>query len=116
MIFRVKKQEMKMDLISKKRISIIIEVAYKEEMSDIILNSGASGFTVYNRVEGVGHSGSRGGEGTLGEMYGNIELVVITGDETSEIILNKLKDFMEDDIHMVVQITDVSVMRSKFFN
>ncbi len=104
-----------MDLVGKKRVSIIVESTYRQAIISLIQASGASGYTIYNGIEGAGHSGVRGREGMLGEFYGNIEFVVLTGDEVAETILNGLEGVIDHHHHMVVQVIDVKVIRSAWF-
>ncbi len=104
-----------MNLVEKKRVSIIVESTYQDTVINLIKKAGASGYTIYNGIEGAGHSGVRERDGMLGEFYGNIEVVVLTGVEVAEAILNGLDELMDDDHHMVVHVIDVHVIRSACF-
>ena len=104
-----------MKLFTKKRISVIVENAYKDQIVDLIKNSGASGFTVYKGMEGTGRRGIRGDSGMLSEFYANIEIVSITGPEVAEHILEGLEEIIKGGTPLVVHVVDVNVIREEYF-
>ncbi len=104
-----------MELATKKRLSVIVENAYRDQIVDLIKEAGAGGFTIYKGMEGTGHRGIRGDSGMLGEFYANIEIISITGPEVAEFVLEGLKEFMDDGIPLIVHITDVNVLNRDYF-
>jgi PII-like signaling protein len=104
-----------MNLSIRKRLSIIVENAYRKQIVDLIKDSGAGGFTIYKGMEGTGNRGIRGDSGMLGEFYANIEVVTITSAEVSETILKGLADLMDDGAPLVVHVIDVNVIRGDYF-
>lgn len=104
-----------MNLDNKKRISIIVENAYRDQIIDLIKEAGAGGLTIYKGMDGTGNRGIRGDSGMLSEFYANVEIVSITGPETAETILKGLEEFMEEGTPLVVHVIDVKVIRGDYF-
>lgn len=105
-----------MEFYSKKRISIIVETAFKEKVISLLEDCGASGYTVYKGIYGKGRHGLKQDRAGLGDFSGNVEIVSITGTEVAECILIELKRMIERDIELIVHVTDTSVIRNDHFN
>jgi PII-like signaling protein len=100
----------------KKRISIIVEEVYRDEVVKLLEESGASGFTVYKDIYGKGKSGVRGKCGGLSEISSNIEIVSITGPEVADRSLRGLTTLINKGVVLIVHMTDVKVIRNDYFN
>lgn len=105
-----------MNLFPKKRISIIVEHAYKDKVIKLIETSGASGFTIYKGIYGKGRNGIKGDHGGLGEVGVNIEIVTVTSEEVAEKILAGLQRAIDKGFILIVHIADVQVLRDDYFN
>ncbi|WP_028308472.1 DUF190 domain-containing protein [Desulfitibacter alkalitolerans] len=105
-----------MKLFPKKRISIIVESTYKENIIKLLEKSGASGFTLYKGIYGKGRNGIKGDYGGLGDIGMNIEIVTITSPETAEKILFGLQKRIDQGIIIIVHVIDVYVLRDDYFS
>lgn len=105
-----------MEFFDKKRISIIVEKVYRDQVIKLIEDSGASGFTEYTEISGKGRHGVRSDHGGLGGISGNLEIVTITGPETAQRILQRLSAMIDKGVVMIVHIIDVKVIREKHFD
>ncbi|OEF97403.1 DUF190 domain-containing protein [Desulfuribacillus alkaliarsenatis] len=104
-----------MNLYDKRKIGIIVEKVYKERILRLIEKAGASGYTVYQNISGMGLHGSRGDFGSLSELSGNVEIVVVSSLEVAEKILKGLQYLMDEDISIIVHVIDVKVLRDDHF-
>lgn len=104
-----------MQLFGKKRISIIVENAFRDRVIKLIETSGASGFTVYKAIYGKGQHGISGEYGGLREISGNVEIVTITGPEVAEQIIQGLQSMLDKGIVLIVHVADVNVIRNEHF-
>lgn len=105
-----------MKFYNKKRISIIVEKAYKDKVIMLLEDCGASGYTVYKGIYGKGCHGVKEDHAGLGDFSGNVEIVSITGPEVAECILRGLQRMIEKGIELIVHVADVSVIRNNHFN
>ncbi len=105
-----------MELYDKKKISIIVEKVYKDKVISLAEKAGTSGFTVYQNITGNGRHGSKSDFGSLSELSGNVEIVVIASDEVAEKILLELKTLTDENISIIVHILDVKVIRDDHFH
>ncbi|MDA8226223.1 MAG: DUF190 domain-containing protein [Desulfitobacterium hafniense] len=105
-----------MEFYSKKRLSIIVETAFKEKVISLLEDCGASGYTVYKGIYGKGRHGIKQDRAGLGDYSCNVEIVSISSPEVAECILRELKRMIERDIVLIVHVTDVSVIRDDHFN
>ncbi len=105
-----------MKLYDKKRISIIVEKACRDNIIKLLEKSGASGFTVYKDIYGKGKSGMRGDHSSLNEISGNLEIVSITSPEVAERILQGLSNMIEKGFILTVHVMDVKVIRDDHFS
>lgn len=104
-----------MQLYKKKKISIIVERCYKFKVLSITDEAGASGYTLYNNIEGRGSHGAMSDYGLLSEMSGNVEIVIICSGSVADKIFAGLQYLIEDDITLIVNIIEVQVMRDEHF-
>ena len=105
-----------MELYSKKRISVIIEKAYKDKVVMLLEECGASGYTVYKSISGKGHHGVKEDYAGIGDFYSNIEIVSITSPDVAERVLCGLHRVIDKGIEFIVYVVDVSVIRNEHFN
>jgi PII-like signaling protein len=103
-------------LFNKKRISIIVEGAYRDAVLELVENSGASGFTVYTGIYGKGRHGIKENRGGFGGFSCNVEIVTITSPGVADRILQGLQQMMEEGIMLVVHVADVQVVRDHHFS
>ncbi|MEW6541913.1 MAG: hypothetical protein AB1402_09960 [Bacillota bacterium] len=103
-------------LFAKKRVSIIVEGTYKDAVIELIENSGASGFTVYGDICGKGQRGMKRSRGGVADVSCNVEVAVIAGVAVTDRILLGLRQMMDQGIMLVVHVTDVQVMRDRYFS
>jgi|GEM_PF-755336 len=100
----------------KKKISIIVEMVYKDKVLSLIEKAGASGYTIYKGIIGKGKHGLRNDfSGAIGDSYGNVEIVTITSSEVAERIFHELQKKMEKGIVLILHSIDVDVMRDEYF-
>lgn len=104
-----------MKIYNKKRVSVIVEKAWKDRVIKLFEDSGASGFTIYKEIYGKGRHGVKGTPGSLNEVSGNVEIVSITGPEVAERILQGLETMIDKGSILIVHVTDVSVIRNDQF-
>lgn len=104
-----------MKFFNKKRLSVIVEKAWKDKVIKLLEDSGVSGFTVYKEIYGKGKHGVKGAHGSLNEISGNVEIVSITGPEVAERILQGLETMIDRGIILIVHVTDVTVLRNDQF-
>lgn len=102
-----------MKLFDKKRISIIVENVYRDEVVKLLEKSGVSGFTIYKDIYGKGQSGIKGTK--LSDISGNLEIVTIISAETVERIADGLVVMIDNGVLMKVYISDVKVIRDEHF-
>lgn len=105
-----------MQLFTKKRISTIVEGTYVDAVVELAGNSGASGFTIYEGFRGKGRHGMKKSRGGVGDLSGNVEVVVIAGPEVADRILRGLQEMMDREIRLVVHVADVQVIRDHHFS
>jgi PII-like signaling protein len=105
-----------MELFDKKRISIIVEKTYRDQVVRLLEDSGVSGFTVYKEIYGKGQHGVRSNHGELGEISGNLEIVSVTGPEVAERLLQGLSVMLSRGVIMIVHVAEVKVIRDDHFN
>ncbi|MEW6457663.1 MAG: DUF190 domain-containing protein [Bacillota bacterium] len=105
-----------MQLFTKKRVSVIVEGTYKDAVIELIENSGASGFTIYEGIGGKGRHGMKKSRGGVGDLSGNVEVVTITSPGVTDRILQELQQMMDRGIMLVVHVADVWVIRDRHFS
>ncbi len=105
-----------MELYNKKRISIIVEKAYKDKILMLLEGCGASGYTVYKGIYGKGRHGVKEDCAGLGDFSSNVEIVSITGPDVAECVLRGLQQVIDKGIELIVHMVDVSVIRNEHFN
>lgn len=105
-----------MKLSPKKKISVIVENTYKENIIQLLEKSGVSGFTVYRGIQGKGRNGIKGDYGGLGDVDMNVEIVTITSEQVAENILKGLQKAINRGIILIVHVIDVTVLRDEYFN
>jgi len=103
-----------MELFTKKRISIIVETPFRDGVLQLLHESGAGGYTIYEGIKGKGEHGARGGHGEFKTMC-NVEIVSITGPEVAEKILIGVDAMLKAGIVIILHISDVSVLRGEHF-
>jgi len=105
-----------MEFFDKKKISIITENPYQDQIVKMLEDSGVSGFTIYKDIYGKGKNGVRGDYGSLTDVSGNLEIVTITGLEIANVVLQKLARMIERGAVIIVHVTDVKVIRDIYFS
>jgi nitrogen regulatory protein PII len=111
-----KEVDILMQFYKKKRISIIVEIVYKDRVLSLIEKAGASGYTLYKGISGKGKHGIRNGNGgTSGDLYGNVEIVTITSQEVADRIFEGVQKLMDKGIVLILHSIDADVMRDEYF-
>jgi len=103
-----------MQLFDKKRISIIVETTFRNKVLQLLVESGASGYTIYDQISGKGEHGIRSGQGELKAM-GNVEIVSITSEQVAEKVLRGAEELLTQGVVIIVHLADVSVIRDEHF-
>ncbi|MEW6697555.1 MAG: DUF190 domain-containing protein [Bacillota bacterium] len=105
-----------MQLYNKKKISVIVEKTFSDDVIKLLSDAGVSGYTIYSNISGKGKHGYRNGNTAFaGGILGNVEIVSITAEERCAQILSKLSAMIDSGIVMVVHVIDVQVLRTKYF-
>jgi len=105
-----------MQLYNKKKISVIVEKAFSNEVLRLLEESGVGGYTIYPEISGKGKHGARNGHTEFASgILGNVEIVTIVSEQTADHILEKLAEIVESGVVIVVHVIDVQVMRKDYF-
>ena len=104
-----------MKVFQKKRISIIVEESFYRAVLELAKESGASGFTVYRSIVGMGAHGTRGGFSDVDGISNNVEIVTIVGPEVAERILLGVEAMQDRGVILVTHFMDVQVLRDQHF-
>jgi len=103
-------------LFSKKKISVIVEKTFSDEVIHLLEEFGVGGYTIYPEISGKGKHGARNGHTEFASgILGNVEILCITSEEKANHILEKLAKVIESGVVVVVHVTDVQVIRKDYF-
>ncbi|ARN84535.1 DUF190 domain-containing protein [Candidatus Nucleicultrix amoebiphila] len=97
----------------KKKLELIIEVAYVEQILQLVQKSGAQGYTMIPHVSGQGHHGTRGAEDGI-TIFENVMIIVVTDESRAKRILEDALKIVDDGVG-IGYLCDVEVMRSAHF-
>ena len=100
-----------------KKIVIITEKVILEELTDLIENCGATGYTVYS----AGGKGSRGmrasSRDSVTDAFANVKVEVITGDSNlASDIADKITDTYFANYSGIIYLEDVEILRPQKFH
>lgn len=105
-----------MQLFNKKKISIIVEMAFSSKVIHLLEELGVGGYTIYPEISGKGKHGARNGHTEFASgILGNVEIVTIVSEKTAEPILKELADIIESGVVIIVHVIDVQVLRKDYF-
>jgi len=92
------------------KLTIVTESLLREEISELILRLGATGYTV-TKVEGRGSQGRR-----ASDFEGrNTKFEVIVSQETADAILEEISERYFEDFAVIAWLTTAEVLRGQKF-
>lgn len=92
------------------KLTIITESLLREEISELIMRLGATGYTI-TRVEGRGSRGTR-----ASDFEGrNTKFEVIVSEETADAILEEIAERYFEDFAVIAWLTSAEVLRGHKF-
>ena len=97
-----------------KRVEITIEAVMETRLTDALVKSGVTGFTILPVLGGSGRSGQWSREGQVSRAGGMINVVCIIRPEKLEALLKAAFAVVERHIG-VVSVTDCEVLRAERF-
>ena len=97
----------------KKKVEVIVEIAFAKRLQDTIEALGAKGYTVIPNLRGKGKWGERAKTGVFG-VFETVMIVVVTGEETAHKILEAVRELTKQGIG-IAYMSDVEVMREEHF-
>ena len=103
-----------MEMHDAKRIEIIIEAVMEKRLTDLLVKSGVTGFSVLPVKGGSGRSGQWSRQGTVGRADGMSCVVCLVKPERLEGLLEAVLDVLSRHIG-VVNVTDAKVLRAERF-
>ncbi|WP_306115190.1 MULTISPECIES: P-II family nitrogen regulator [unclassified Roseovarius] len=103
-----------MEMHEAKRVEIIIEAIMTKRLTDLLMDSGVTGFSVLPVKGGSGRSGHWTREGTIGRADGMSCVVCMIRPDRLDGLLEAVMPVLERHIG-VVNVTDAHVMRAERF-
>ncbi|WP_181705541.1 P-II family nitrogen regulator [Chthonobacter rhizosphaerae] len=103
-----------MQMHPKKRIEIIVEAPVLHRLTDLLDRLDATGYTVVPVLGGRGRGGSWTREGLATDAGRMVMVVVVTGEERLDAILQPVFSLVTRQIG-IVTVSDVMVMRAEHF-
>ena len=103
-----------MQIHSKKRIDIIIEMPLLKRIMERFDTAGVSGYSVLPVIAGRGHSGAWSASGQVGEAGQMAALVCIVDASIADAVLESVFAVVQRQIGFVT-VSDVSVVRNERF-
>lgn len=97
-----------------KRVEITIEAVMESRLTDALIKSGVTGFTVLPVLGGSGKSGAWSRAGQVGRASGMVQVVCIIKPERLDDLLDGAFAVVERHIG-VVSVTDCDVLRAERF-
>ena len=97
-----------------KRVEIIIEAPLERRLTDALVESGVTGFTVLPVLGGSGRSGQWHRDGQISSAGGMVAFVCLIRPERLEDLLSAAFEVVERHIG-VVSVTDAKVLRAERF-
>lgn len=105
---------MKMELLDRKRISIIVEETFLNDVLDLVRASGAAGFTVYRDIAGTGSHGIRGSLSDVNGISKNVDVVTIVDSESAERVLQGAKAMSDRGVILFTSLTDAQILKISY--
>lgn len=102
-----------MTLYRKKKIEIVVDKSLQEEVAELVLRCGATGYTLIPEVSGQGSRGMRD-SGDIFGVFGNAMFIVVVAPQIAERIVKETMALLEDQARMVL-VSDVDVVRDDHF-
>ena len=97
-----------------KRVEIIIEAPLERRLTEVLIASDVTGFTVLPVLGGSGRSGAWSRDGQVSRVGGMVAVVCIIRPERLDGLLEAALEVVERHIG-VVSITDAKVLRAERF-
>lgn len=97
------------------KIVIITEKVIAEDVADLIMESGATGYTICN-AGGRGSRGIRSGGRAVMDLFSNVKIeVIISSKEKAEEIADKVADTYFENYSGIVYLEGVEILRPQKF-
>lgn len=103
-----------MEMHEAKRVEIMIEAVMERRLTDLLVKTGVTGFSVLPIKGGSGRSGQWSRQGTVGRADGMSCVVCLVRPERLDPLLKAVLDVLSRHIG-VVNVTDAKVLRAERF-
>lgn len=99
---------------SVRKIEIIVRGEKQDFIQDLLMSSGATGYTVINDISGMGHHGFQEGHLLFNDKASLVMLVAVAGEDVIEKVSNGLIPLFEKNSG-VMFVSDAHVARLEKF-
>lgn len=100
-----------MKMWNKKLLTVITEQRLEKEITDVVKDMGAHGYTLTD-ARGEGHRGVRSGSW---DETGNIRIEIVCEADVAERIAEKLQKDFYANYAMILYVSDIQTMRDEKF-
>ena len=102
------------DFTTMARIEVVIDGQHIPTIRDLLLASGAKGYTAVHGVSGFGHSGPHEGRPIFNDRNSLAMLICIVPLDRVDAIVAGVRQFLDDN-HGVVLVSETRVSRADYF-
>lgn len=102
-----------METFPRKKLEIVIEASHLRQLTDLIENHGAKGYTILPTESGKGLTGERGFVDVAG-VFRNFLVMTIAREPVARAIMADIRDQMRDSV-AILSLSDVEVARDDHF-
>lgn len=102
-----------MRLHRKKKVEIVTDTSMRDEVARLLMDHGATGYTLLPEVSGQGSRGVRDSDDIF-DVFSNVQFTVVCAQATADKIVQEVMRLLEEHPRMVL-VSDVDVVRDDHF-